>query len=207
MTRTGIQPIAIRLTWCLMTLGLVATLCRAEQPDPTLTELARRAAAAEKAALTNDSLAAYSRLMACDPSMASVIGPRLVELEASRGDPAAALRWAASVAQRHPQPDAYMAGVYARLGQWQDAERMLIQASRRETAPARRIPLLWQLADAQEKQGDSASAQATLTRAIREAASPEQKATAEQRLNALQRRLPDPDATARQKAEVQEGTP
>ena len=58
---------------------------------------------------------------------------RLVELHVRLDEPVPALAWAARVARRHPEPAAFLAGVYARLGLFTDAEMALRQALREAT--------------------------------------------------------------------------
>jgi len=206
--RRGTPLTRLRLFRCLLALGLGGVLCRAEPAapttDPSVAALAKRAAAAEKNGLTNEAVFAYTQLLERDISLVSVVGARLVELEIARNEPAAALRWAVRVARRHPQPDAYLSGVYARLGQWKESELLLRKALADERAPDRRVPLLWQLADAQERQGELEAARLTLARAVDEAGSAALKTTARQRLASHRQRQ---DGTNTQAAAAAEGTP
>ena len=159
--------------------------------------LARRAAAAERAGRLDDAVAAYTALLKQDTAAEPVVASRLVELHVRLDEPVPALAWAARVARRHPEPAAFLAGVYARLGLFTDAEMALRQALREAPDAARRLPLMWQLAETQEQAGDSGAARETLRLAQRTAGDARQREATERRLETLRARQtikagPDP---------------
>ncbi len=190
MTRTGTRLRANAWVWCLMALG-PAAFCRADAAGlPEAAEAAmRRAASAESAGRTNEAVCAYERLLACDTSCESVVAPRLAQLYAGSGNAAQALAWAARAARRHPSPKAYLAGIYALLGQLAESELLLREAVRDERDPLRRTPLLWQLADIQERLGEGDAALATLAQARGAADDERLRTTSAQRLDAMRSRL------------------
>ncbi|MEI7899146.1 MAG: hypothetical protein WCK89_02765 [bacterium] len=178
------------LIGCLMVLGM-STYARAseQRPEESTAELIRRGTTAEKTRRNADAITAYEELLRRDTSFEAVVAPRLVNLYIDGGQSAAALSWAARVSCRQPDPKAYLAGVHARLGQWKESELILRQSLREEREPRKRLPLMWQLADAQEGQGDGESALATLAGARDAAPDDRLRKTSAQRLNALHHRL------------------
>lgn len=190
MTSIATRLMTSGLAGCLMALG-TTVFSRAEEPraDETAAALMRRASAAENAQRTNEAAAAYERLLRLDTAFEAVVAPRLVTLYVGSGQEAPALAWAARAARRSPDPKAYLAGVHARLGQWKEAELLLRQAVREVRDPRKRVALLWQLADAQERQGESKAALATLTDARDATADEALQKTSAQRLDALHRRF------------------
>ena len=159
--------------------------------------LARRAAAAERDGRLRDAVAAYTALLEQDAAAEPVVAARLAELHVRLDEPGPALAWAARVARRHPEPAAFLAGVYARLGLFTDAEMALRQALREAPDAARRLPLMWQLAETQEQAGDSGAARETLRLAQRTAGDARQREATERRLETLRARQtikagPDP---------------
>lgn len=170
--------------------------------------LAERAAAAERDGRFREAAAAYTALLEQDDAFEPVVAPRLVGLHTRLGETAQALAWAARVARRHPQPAAYLAGVYARLGQYPDAEAALRQALRDAPDTARRLPLLWQLAETQEKAGAPGAARETLLLARQAAPDDTRRAATSQRLEALAaRQRGKPAASAPSPAEKREDRP
>jgi len=158
---------------------------QAEAADATM----RRAASAERAGRTNEAVSAYVSLLARDTACEAVVAPRLVSLYAGSGDSAQALAWAARAARGQPCPKAYLAGVYALIGQLAEAEFLLRDALRDERDPYRRTPLLWQLAEVQERQGRNEAARATLDLAHDASNDERLRQTTEQRLAALANRM------------------
>lgn len=153
--------------------------------DDTLTQ---RAAAAERDGRWREAAAAYTALLEQDDAFEPVVAPRLVSLYTRMGETVQALAWATRVARCHPQPAAYLGGVYARLGLYPDAKAALRQALREAPDATRRMPLLWQLAETQEQAGEPAAARETLLLARREASDDARRAVASRRLDALARR-------------------
>jgi tetratricopeptide (TPR) repeat protein len=151
--------------------------------------LRARAATAERTGRPAEAILAYEELLRREPSAATALAPRLVELSIADGKAAAALSWAARVAPAQPEPRAYLAGVHARLGQWTEAELLLREAVRGASDPAQRVPILWQMAEAQAGGGRFADALATLGTAARAAGTNAALRTAsESRADALRAR-------------------
>ena len=207
MKRNGIRLFRGGLAGCLLAL-VTAVPGRAETPraEETAEALMRRATAAERDRRTADATAAYESLLRRDTAFEAVVAPRLVALYADSGQTAQALSWAVRVSRRQPDPKAYLAGVYARLGQWKESELLLRQAVHDERDTRKRVTLQWQLADAQERQGNGDAALVTLA-STRDAAPDEKlQQTSVQRLDALRRRLAaaqpkQPSAHGKTKAE------
>jgi tetratricopeptide (TPR) repeat protein len=190
MKLKGIRLFTCGLASSLLALGTVVS-GRAETPraEETAEAMMRRATAAERAQRTAEAAAAYESLLRRDTAFEAVVSPRLVTLYADSGQTAQALSWAVRVSRRQPDPKAYLAGVYARLGQWKESELLLRQAAQGERDPRKRAALQWQLADIQERLGDGPAALATLA-GTRDAAPDEEfQRTSVQRLDALRRRL------------------
>ena len=189
MTLTGTEFIALLLAGCLAALGTAASgQTASSSPGETVETLIRRASSAEQACRTNEAIDAYERLLYRDTTYEAIVAPRLVNLYIGCGQALPALTWAARVSRSHPEQKAYLAAVYARLGQLKESELVLREALRDTRAPHRRVTLLWQLADVQESQGNSGAAFATLTAA--QSASPDNRLreTSAQRRDALRRR-------------------
>lgn len=186
MRRNGTLLSMAGLVWSLTVLGIGTALCVSEEPIETLM---RRGAAAERAGRLSEAATAYEKLLQRDTTYETVLAPRLADLYTAEKQPAQALAWARRAARRHPDPQAYLAGVHARLGQWKEAELLLRQVLITTHEPRKRQPLLWQLADAQEGQGDAVAAQATLSEACQSVQDEVLKKTSAQRLAALQQRL------------------
>ncbi len=190
MKLKGIRLFTCGLAGSLLALGTVVS-GRAETPraEETAEAMMRRATAAERAQRTAEAAAAYESLLRRDTAFETVVAPRLVTLYADSGQTAQALSWAVRVSRRQPDPKAYLAGVYARLGQWKESELLLRQAAQGERDPRKRAALQWQLADIQERLGDGPAALATLARSRDAAPDEEFQRTSVQRLDALRRRL------------------
>jgi len=152
-------------------------------------DLMRRGVSAENSHRTANAAEAYEKLLQRDTTFEATVAPRLVNLYLSMNQPAPALSWATRIARRHPAPKAYLAGVYARMGQHKEAELMLRQAIRNTPAAAQRVPLQWQLAEAQEHLGEEETAKATLEKACRATENNDLRKTSAQRLTALRKRL------------------
>ena len=186
MRRSGTLLSMAGLAWSLAVLGTGAAYCAAEEP---IEALMRRGAAAERAGRLGEALTVYEKLLQRDTAYEVVLAPRLADLHTAAKQPAQALAWARRAALRRPDPQAYLAGVHARLGQWKEAELLLRQTLAATREPSKRQPLLWQLADAQEGQGDAAAARATLSEACRTAQGEAFREASDRRLAALQQRL------------------
>jgi len=189
MILTGTGLISLLLAGCLATLGTAASGQPApSSPSETVETLILRASSAEQACRTNEAIEVYERLLNRDTTYEAIVAPRLVNLYIACGQALPALTWASRVSRRHPEQKAYLAAVYARLGQMKESELVLREALRDTRAPHQRITLLWQLADVQESQGDSGAALATLSAAQNTAPDNRLRETSAQRLDALRRR-------------------
>jgi len=190
MSRIGTLLSWTGLAWCMAALW-IGSDCRAAESrsEDTTAELMRLGTVSERAGRPAEAATAYEKLLLRDTSYETVLAPRLVGLYIASKQPAPALSWAGRVARHHPAPQAYLAGIHAQMGQWKEAESLLRQALGATAEPRKRLPLLWQLADVQEGQGDYTAAQATLAGVCGIAQDDAFRETATQRLNALQRRF------------------
>ena len=165
MTRTGTRLKTRAFARCLTVLG-TGLLCRAAEPcaqgAAAGSNRVATATAAERAGRLAEAAADYEALLAADNAHAAVLAPRLVGLYTALNRPERALAWAHKVMAGRPDPEAYFAGVLAQLGQLKEAELLLRNTLRDASAPQRRVPLLWQLADVQERQGRREAALQTL---------------------------------------------
>lgn len=170
-----------------LTLAAAGPAAVSDQARPG-TELARRAMDAERQGRPGDAIRAYEELLRHDPSFGNVAAHRLVELYTAARQAPQALAWARKVAPGRPDPQAYLAGVYAGLGQWKDAEMLLRQAVAAASGCEKLTPLLWQLADVQERQGETGAALATLAAACSDTRDESLRKTSLARLAQLQER-------------------
>jgi len=175
---------------CLTVLWACGSLSAEKQsPTESVGDLMRRGVSAENSHRMDDAAAAYEKLLQHDTTFEATVAPRLVNVYLSMNRPAPALSWATRVARHHPDPKAYLAGVYSRLDQHKEAELLLLQALREAGDPIRRVPLLWQLAETQESQGDSQSAMTTLADARDATKDAGLQQTSTLRIKALRQRL------------------
>lgn len=155
----------------------------------SVAELMRRGVSAEKNHQSATAAQAYEQLLQHDTTFEATVAPRLVNLYISMNRPASALSWARRIARHHPEPKAYLAGVHSRLNQNKEAELLLRQALRKINDPTQRTPLLWQLAQTLENQGDNQGAMTTLENARDTANNAAMRQTATRRIKALQKRV------------------
>ncbi|GEM_PF-1404174 len=217
MKRANITPWrAVRRVACgCVALSLVTASAEAQADVGTnaaavFETVLRRAAEAERAGRAAEAVAAYEALLERDTACEAVVAPRLVSLHIGLGQAAQALSWATRVAGSHPLPAGYLAGVYAQLGQFKDAELVLRDALRSESDVGKRVTLLWQLADAQEHAGDADAAVSVLEQARDVAPDGPVRRMASRRLGALQKRLKAADSQREaplQSGSIGEGTP
>jgi tetratricopeptide (TPR) repeat protein len=181
----------------VMVFGILINMSAAQAADTGA--LRARAVTAEREGRRAEAAAAYEELLRLDETSAGVVAPRLVDLYVAEGRPVPALAWAFRVAPKQPDAQAYLAGVYARLGQWTEAALLLGPAAREATNAARRVSLLWQLAEAQTGGGRAREAVATLESAAQAAdANAVLRRATERRLVALRARVAA-DRAAREK--------
>lgn len=99
----------------------------------------------------DEAAATYEKLAEVEPGARGVIGPLLVQLYIQEHKPAPALRWAEQVMTNTPDPRAYLAGVYAQMGNVKEARAILEFEQSRTNSPYRSDLLQRQL-DALKKQ-------------------------------------------------------
>lgn len=186
---TYARPLLTAASLLLTAAGALTLAASETVKHRPVAELARRAMDAEQAGRPDEAIRAYEELLRQDLSFESVASARLVELYTAAGRAPQALAWARKAAAGRPDPQAYLAGVYAGLGQLKEAEILLRQTISHTADTEKLTPLLWQLADVQERQGETAAALATLASACARSLHPGQKSTSRQRLVVLQERL------------------
>jgi len=169
----------------------------APPPAGALEPLMRRAEAYERAGRADLAAAAFEEVVRRDPAKARVLGPHLVVLYGRLKDPRRALEWARRVAERHPDPQAYLAGTYVMLGDLAKARELLEGEVARAAEPRRKVALLWQLALVLERQGERDQARKRLEDAVAVSAGGPDHAPAQQR---LQRFLEAPPAATNRPA-------
>lgn len=193
MARTGRPRTLRRLETVLLALAFAVVAANGEPLSAGFAErLLAQAAAADRAGHTAEAAGHYEAILRRNTAFEPIVAARLVQIYTRQAQPAAALAWAARAARHRPDPQAYLAGVHAALGQTREAELLLRNALRNARDPARRATLLWQLAETQTRLGDRDGARATLRRARELPLQPPLQATADRLLDALQR-LPDDD--------------
>ena len=121
-----------------------------------------------------------------NPVARKALSHRLVTIYAETGETNKALTWAREVMRDNPDPQAYLAGVHARLGNWTVAERILEKEIAANTNVTRAVTLRWQLAEAYEKEGNRAKASKVLNEAAGLARGTSMEATTQRRLKAVQ---------------------
>jgi len=114
-----------------------------------------------------------------------VLSHRLVAIYAETGETNKAMAWAREVMRDNPDPQAYLAGVQARLGQTLEAQETLEREIARNTNTTRAVTLRWQLAEVFEKQGNLDRAREVLNQAAGMAKGTPIEATTQRRLKAL----------------------
>jgi hypothetical protein len=108
----------------------------------------------------------------------------LVAIYTETGETNKALAWAHEVMRENPDPQAYLAGVHARLGEWKEAREILEHEIAGNTNAIRAVTLRWQLAELWERQGNTTKASKALTEAADAAKGTQMESAARQRLNA-----------------------
>jgi tetratricopeptide (TPR) repeat protein len=133
-------------------------------PPPSPQEVA---AAHERAGRKRQAAALYETKARTNPAARKVLSHRLLALYTETGETNKALTWAREVMRDNPDPQAYLAAVQARLGQWQEARGILEHEIAINTNATRAVTLRWQLAEVYAQEGDGA----TTSRLLSEAAS------------------------------------
>ncbi|MCC6356841.1 MAG: hypothetical protein IT577_23375 [Verrucomicrobiae bacterium] len=152
------------------------------RPAPTPQALA---AAYEHAGRKAEAAAIYEQLAATNAVARKVLAPRLVQIYAETGRTNAALKWAREVMRDNPDPQAYLAGVYSRMGQPKQAQQILEREIAANTNATRAVTLRWQLADVHEKAGDKAQARKVMREGATAAKGTPMEAAAQRRLKSI----------------------
>ncbi|MBN1675891.1 MAG: hypothetical protein JXR37_32910 [Kiritimatiellae bacterium] len=138
--------------------------------------------------------AAYERLVEKDPTTRMVVCPLLVQIYAKAGQRADALKWAKDVIQRNPDPQAYLAGVHAMLGEYDEAKSILKKEIAAEKHARRNLTLYWQLADVHEDAAEFQMAEQALRNAMRFAENDHERKATERRIESVRRKRAEHDA-------------
>jgi tetratricopeptide (TPR) repeat protein len=140
------------------------------------------AAKLERAGKRLEAIAAYEQLAKEKPASRKILARKLAILHAEAGNRAKALGWAKEVTKKHPDPQAYLAEIHARLGNHKAADAILQEEISNAKDLRRKVTLLWQLADLQECQGLLKEAEKTLATALASAEGRPEEETASRRL-------------------------
>jgi tetratricopeptide (TPR) repeat protein len=143
----------------------------------------RQAQELERANKPLEAAALYEKMAAEDATKRLVLAHRLVRIYVQARMEERALRWAKVVIEQHPDPQAYLAGVYGMLDKWAEAAAILEGELAKGGEPRRRLVLLWQLADLHEQSGAPDKAAAALTRAVETVRGTPDEAPAQRRLD------------------------
>jgi tetratricopeptide (TPR) repeat protein len=141
------------------------------------------AAALERAGRKREAAALYEAMVRTSPAARKVLSHRLVTIYSEIGQTNRTLPWAREVMRDNPDPQAYLAAVHARLGQWKEGRETLEREIAGNTNATRAVTLHWQLAEMFEKAGDRAGARRALDEAARAEQGTPMLPTARQRLN------------------------
>jgi tetratricopeptide (TPR) repeat protein len=143
------------------------------------------AAAHERAGHKREAAALYEAMARTNIPARKVLSSRLMTLYVETGETNKALTWAREVMRDNPDPQAYLAAVYGRLGQWKDAREVLEREIASNTNATRAVTLRWQLAEFYEKEGNEAKASRVLNEAAGLANGTPMETTAQRRLKTL----------------------
>ena len=136
---------------------------------PAVPDLAEQAMALEKAGLLRDAAAVYEQIAATQPADRKVVAGRLVQIYTQLRKTGKALEWARQVMLTHPDPQSYLAGVYANVGEHRAALDILEKELATTNAPVRRVDLCWQVADVYEMTHQPQAARQWLEEAVKAA--------------------------------------
>lgn len=142
--------------------GTAQTDTVAPTNQPSVADLKKLAMGYEAVGEKQKAAEAYEQLIKVEPGFKLVLGNRLVKLYAETGQTEKALTWARMVMERNPDPQAYLAGVFAMCGQPKKAKAILGKEIRSVRLPRRKVTLHWQLADILEKEGNLSGAEDAL---------------------------------------------
>jgi len=155
----------------------------ARRPRPSPQDIA---AEHERAGRKREAAVLYEEMARTNSAARKVLSHRLVAIYAETGQTNKALAWARELMRDNPDPQAYLAGVHARLGQPQEAWDILEREIAHNTNTTRAVTLRWQLADLYAQQGDADKARGVLNQAAGMAKGAPMEATTQRRLRALE---------------------
>jgi predicted Zn-dependent protease len=133
------------------------------RPRPSPQDIA---AEHERAGRKREAAVLYEEMARTNSAARKVLSHRLVAIYAETGQTNRALTWAREVMRDNPDPQAYLAAVHARLGQFKLAHEILEREIARNTNATRTVTLRWQLAEVWEKRGDGVKARRALDDAL-----------------------------------------
>ncbi|HOW96805.1 MAG TPA: hypothetical protein P5567_08645 [Kiritimatiellia bacterium] len=190
----GRAPVA---TWrkaihlAALLVGVTGRIGRGQDADGValdVTQLKTLAQQHEQAGEKQAAADIYEIIMAREPSSRQILAARLAILCAEMGATNKALAWAHEVASANPDPEAYLAGIYEKLGDLTKAQAILKDLVQQEAGSRVMLARFWQLAAVYEKMGQLESSEAMLKRAYEAASSPAEKDCAVARWNQFKQR-------------------
>jgi tetratricopeptide (TPR) repeat protein len=178
----GLRGIILAMLVAASTAGVYAGEKDALSPSVSLQQLKLDAVRLEKSGDKVKAAQAYEQIIEADPSKSRLLANRLALLYADLGEMDKSLKYAAVVMRHHPDPKAYLAGIYQRAGNHKEAQKILKDEISKADNPQKKMILRWQLADSYEKTGDSVKAEKVLLNAAADAPKGAGKKAAENRL-------------------------
>lgn len=131
-----------RLSTGLLLLTAALALAQDPQTPERLKSVAERFA---RAGQPREAAAAYEQVLQVDTNARAVLAPVLVRLYIESEQPRPALAWAQQVMTNTPDPQAYLAGVYAAIGSHREARALLEHELARSNSATRAASLKLQL--------------------------------------------------------------
>ncbi len=131
-----------RLSTGLLLLTAALALAQEPQTPERLKSVAERFA---RAGQPREAAAAYEQVLQVDTNARAVLAPLLVRLYIESKQPRPALAWAQQVMTNTPDPQAYLAGVYAAIGSHREARALLEHELARSNSATRAAALKLQL--------------------------------------------------------------
>lgn len=145
--------------------------------------LQEQAVVHERAGRKREAAAIYEEIVRTNAAARKVLAGRLVTIYSETGETNKALRWAQEVMRNNPDPQAYLAAVHAKLGQYKQAQEILEREITGNTNATRAVTLRWQLADVCENFGEHQKARTILGEAAGIAKGTPMESAAQKRLN------------------------
>jgi tetratricopeptide (TPR) repeat protein len=125
----------------------------------------------------------YEQIVKGDPGKSIVLARRIATIYAESGQTNKAIEWAKEVMKTSPDPQAYLAGIHAMLGNYPEAIRIVDEEIVREKDARRGIMLRWQLAELCNKTGDVKKAEKLLREGVELSKGRQEEADARKRLD------------------------